>query len=137
MKLKIKIYNNMMRNGNKAVCERNIQKAIKTYQKNNYKNHKKVVRKTIVNLMPIVKTCKIKHKKRKKLTEFTYVINNKNRISLGIKSLFKKNLNPIKQNLFEEMVLILKKKSDIILTRESNHKLSLTHRKSAFFRWFL
>ena len=47
MKLKIRIYNHIMKNGKKEVCEKNIQKAIKTYQKNNNKNHKKLFKKTI------------------------------------------------------------------------------------------
>jgi len=136
MKLKTKIYNNSMYNGKKEIFEKILKRSIKFFQKSNKKSHGKVLKKSIINSMPIIKMCKVKSKNKKKIKEFPYIVNKKIRISLGIKSIFKKKLDSTKQNLFKEMILVSKKKSDILKTKEANHKTTITYKKSAFFRWF-
>jgi ribosomal protein S7 len=95
-----------------------------------------LIKLAVVNSSPIVQLRQIKKKKRKSIKEFPYVLNEKNRISLGIKQIVKKTTKMSNKNLYQEILLVSKKKSEILKTKEANHKLALTQKKYVFFRWF-
>jgi len=134
--LKDKMYNHLMVSGNKLTCEKKILNNFKILQKNNKKNHTEIIKLAIVNSSPIIQLRQIKKKKRKSLKEFPYVLKQKNRISLGIKSIVKKTNKTTDKDLFQEIVLFAKKKSELLKTKETKHKLALTKKKYIFFRWF-
>lgn len=60
-----KIYNHLMVNGNKHVCEKKILKILKFLQKKNKKNNTEIVRLAIINSAPIIQLRQIKKKKPK------------------------------------------------------------------------
>lgn len=130
------IYNNIMKNGKKSICEKKVFKTIKLLQKNYKKNHKEIIKLAIINSMPVIEMRQIKKKKQKNIKEFPYVLKKKNRISLGIKSIVKKTNISLIQKLFQEFILLPKKKSEIFKTKEIEYKLALTKKKYSFFRWF-
>ena len=138
MKLKSKIYNNLMLNGKKVKIEKIFQKSIKIFQKKNKKNHKDVFKKSIVKATPIVRLCEIKNKRRRKKNKriFPYVINKRIRVSLGIKSIIKHTQKPIYLNFHEEVTNQLKNDNENISNQIENHKIALKLKKSSFFRWF-
>jgi ribosomal protein S7 len=127
-----KIYNHLMVNGNKHVCEKKILKTLKFLQKKNKKNNTEIVRLAIVNSAPIIQLRQIKKRNRKTVKEFPYVLKQKNRISLGIKSI----ITTSSINLSQEILGLAKKKHELLKVKEAKHKLALTKKKYTFFRWF-
>jgi len=136
MYLQNKIFNNLMLHGNKSISEKIIKKTIKSCQKMSKKNHKKIFKKVIFNLISPVKLCKLNQKTKKKSIQFVYINNKTIRISLAIKTLLKKKINSIEQNLIYEMFGILNKDSNILKENQLEQKNSILSKKSAFFRWF-
>ena len=132
MIIKNKIYNHLMVSGNKFSCEKILFKNFKLLQKSTKKNHKELIKYTIINLAPTIQLRQIKKKKRKSIKEFPYVLNKKNRISLGIKNMTKKQA----KTFFEEIILVSKKKSDLLKMNEITQKPVLSKKKYIFFRWF-
>lgn len=136
LKVKNKIHNFLMSHGKKSICENKFIQIIKFFQKINKKNHIEIFKLGIVNSAHIVRILIVKKKKKKKkqknFREFPYVINQKNRILLGIKFIFK-NLN---KNFYEEFLNIVKNKSNLLKTKEISHISALTKKKYLFFRWF-
>jgi ribosomal protein S7 len=130
--LKDKIYNHLMINGKKHICEKRIFKTLKFLQKKNKKNNIEIIKMALINLAPIIQLRQIKKKNRKTVTEFPYVLNQKNRISSGIKSI----TSLLNTNSSHEILVIAKKKHELLKTRETKHKQALTKKKYAFFRWF-
>jgi ribosomal protein S7 len=130
--LKVKMYNHLMTNGNKNTCEKKILKNFKLLQKTTKKSHLSLIKLAILNSSPIIQLRQIKKKKRKSIKEFPYVLNKSNRLSLGIKQIIKKT----NKNLYQEILSISKKRSDILKTKETKHKLALVQKKYVFFRWF-
>ena len=131
-----KLKNHLMTGGNKTKCEKIIRKSVKFYQKLNKKDHKDLVKGSIIISSPPIRLCEIKKKKKKNKTAFPYVVRKKNRISLGIKSVLSSKNNPVQRNLFKEMASRLNHDSEVKEKLEENYKLSLKFKKSAFFRWF-
>lgn len=136
MYLQNKIFNNLMLHGNKPVSEKIFRKTIKSCQKISKKNHKKIFKKVIFNLISPIKLCKLNQKTKKKSIQFVYINNKKIRISLAIKTLLKKKINYIEQNLIHEMFGILNKDSNILKENQLEQKNLILSKKSAFFRWF-
>lgn len=126
-----------MVNGEKTKIEKNVKKSIKFFQKTNKKDHKEILKRSIIESAPIIKLREMGSKRKKqKRAAFPYVVQPENRISLGMKSITKEKTNPLYLNLFKEMVLRLKSNNDISRKKEENYKTSLSYKKSAFFRWF-
>lgn len=134
--IKNKIYNHLMINGNKLSCEKILFKNFKLLQKSTKKNDKKIIKFAIINLAPIIQLRQIKKKKRKSIKEFPYVLKKKNRISLGIKNIIKTQTKISHKNLFEEIILISKKRSEFSKINEITQKSILSKKKYIFFRWF-
>lgn len=122
-----------MVSGNKFCCEKILFKNFKFLQKSTKKNHDKLIKYTIINLAPTIQLRQIKKKKRKNIKEVSYVLNKKNRISLGIKNITKKQT----KTFFEEIILVSKKKSELLNINEIVQKPVLSKKKYIFFRWFL
>lgn len=127
-----KIYNYLMINGNKHVCEKKVLKTLKFLQKKNKKNNIEIVKMAIINSVPIIQLRGIKKNNRKIVKEFPYVLRYKNRISLGIKSIFTVSST----NLSHEILGLAKKKHELLKVKETNNKIALTKKKYIFFRWF-
>lgn len=130
--LKQNIYNHLMFDGNKHVCEKKILKILKFLQKKNKKNTINIIKMAIINSAPIIQLRRIKKKKRKSVKEFPYVLKQKNRISLGIKYIIKTT----NTNLSQEFLTFAKKKHELLKLKEANQELALTKKKYSFFRWF-
>jgi ribosomal protein S7 len=127
-----KIYNHLMVNGNKHVCEKKILKTLKFLQKKNKKNDIEIVKMAITNSAPIIQLRQIKKRNRKTVKEFPYVLKQKNRISLGIKSIITTSV----LNLSKEILGLAKKKHEMLKVKEAAQKQALTKKKYTFFRWF-
>lgn len=130
--LKKKIYNHLMINGNKHICENKFLKTLKVLQKKNKKNNIEIIKMAVVNSAPIIQLRQIKKRKRKSVKEFPYVLKQKNRISLGIKSI----VRIPSANLSQEILTFANKKSELLKTKEAEHRLALSKKKYIFFRWF-
>lgn len=121
-----------MINGNKHVCEKKVLKTLKFLQKKNKKNNIEIVKMAIVNSAPTIQLRQIKKRNRKTIKEFPYVLKQKNRISLGIKSI----ITTSNMNLSQEILGLAKKKHELLKFKEAKHKLALIKKKYTFFRWF-
>lgn len=138
--LKNKIYNSFMVAGNKHISEKTFLKSFKVLQKNTNKNHKDLFKAIIVNTAPIIQMKQIKKKKRKTIKEFPFVLNQKNRITLSIKTILKV-LSRKKGLKFHvkfptEILSIVQYKSDTLKVKEKTHDEALIKKKYVFFRWF-
>lgn len=134
--IKKKICNHLMINGSKSSCEKILFKNFKLLQKSTKKNHKELIKSAIINLAPTIQLRQIKKKKRKSIKEFPYVLKKTNRISLGIKNIIKKQKKMPNKKLFEEIILVIRKKSELLKMNESVQRPILSKKKYIFFRWF-
>ena len=138
--LKTKIYNHFMLQGNKSTSEKVFLKSFKILQKNMNKDHKNLFKLAITNVAPIIQMKQIKKKKRKTVKEFPFVLNQKNRITISIKSIIKtanrKANSKVYKKFFAELLAIAQNKSEILKIKETNHEQALTKKKYIFFRWF-
>ena len=136
--IKLKLYNNLMLNGNKLKCEKNFKKSIKNFQKDNKKDYKIIFKNSIIKSTPVIKLCEIKNKKsrKKKNKIFPYVVNKKIRLSLGIKTLIKNTKKPLFSNMSKEMIKRLQNDTEISNIQTENYKTAIKLKKSSFFRWF-
>lgn len=125
-----------MINGSKSSCEKILFKNFKLLQKSTKKNHKELIKSAIINLAPTIQLRQIKKKKRKSIKEFPYVLKKTNRISLGIKNIIKKQKKMPNKKLFEEIILVIRKKSELLKMNESVQRPILSKKKYIFFRWF-
>ena len=134
--LKIKIYAQILKNGNMHSCEKLILKTLKLLQLNNNKNYKSVIKSAIIHTTPILEIRQIKKKKRKGLKEFPYILNKQNRIALGIKLLKLSSKIKFSKYFFQNIMLFSKKKTDALKKKELHQRDFVTKKKYAFFRWF-
>lgn len=138
--LKTKICNYFMFQGNKSISEKFLLRSLKVLQKNINKNHENLLKLAIINVAPIIQMKQIKKKKRKTVKEFPFVLNEKNRISLSIKSILKslnkKSNYKVYKRFSSELLTISQNKNEVLKTKEINHENALTKKKYAFFRWF-
>lgn len=135
--IKNKICNHLMVGGNKFTCEKILFKNFKLLQKSTKKNHKDLIKSAIINISPTIQLRQIKKKKRKSLNEFPYVLKKRNRISQGMKNIIKEQGKTVSQMLFEKIILISKKKTELSKVNEIYQKPLMSKKKYIFFRWFL
>ena len=64
-KIKSKLINHLLKNGNKKTCENMLLKSFKSIQKSSLKSYKKIVKTAIINSASIFRIVKLKQKKRK------------------------------------------------------------------------
>jgi len=144
-KLKGKIINHQIKDGNKRTCEKTFLKCLKSFQKTLTKNYKKIVQLAIINTTPIFllkKTKKIK-KRRKKETIIPFIPKKNIRISYSIKNIVlealkKKNFSTKNyKNLAQEIFLSAYKKSETTKKKNETQEQALKRKKQlARFRWF-
>nr|YP_009495451.1 ribosomal protein S7 [Eunotia naegelii]AWQ64098.1 ribosomal protein S7 [Eunotia naegelii] len=144
-KLKSKIINHQIKNGNKRTCEKTLLKCLKSFQKTLFKNYKKVVQLAIINTTPIflLKEIKKLKKRRKKETIIPFIPKKNLRISYSIKNIIlealKKKSFSVKnyKNLAQEMLLSASKKSETTKKKNEIQEQALKRKKQlARFRWF-
>lgn len=138
--LKNKLQNCFMKNGHKSKCENILVKSIKFYQKHNIKNHKEIIKISIVKAAPPIRFLEMKNKRIRKKNKikrgFPYVLKKENRISYGIKKLLANVEKPVQRNLLEKISANLKQNSVQFIEQVKTHRETLKFKKFAFFRWF-
>jgi ribosomal protein S7 len=142
--LKHKIFNHLMINGNKEMCENIFLKSSKLLQKSLIKNNQELIKIGIINSSPVVNTKQVRLKKGKKknVKKYPFVLNPKNRIALAIKFI----LETVKQkekksfylytNLKQEIEANSRNDSSAVKRKEDLQKDTLLNKKYAYYRWF-
>ena len=134
-----KIINQLLLNGKAVVSEKIWLKSVKTFYKSLIKNPKKLINRAIINVTPLLKVKKVNtQKKRSQLKEFPYVVNKKNRNSLGLKFFLNKtrNKNEIKthKKIISELLTIANS-SSLILTKKKNlYEYAFIKKKYYYYR---
>ena len=138
--LKNKLQNCFMNHGHKTKCENIFKKSVKFYQKRNKKDHKEIIKQSIIKSAPTIKFLEMKNKKMRKKNKtkkgFPYILKKSNRISFGIKKLITNLKKPVQHNFLEKLCSNLKHNSVQFIEQTKIHKESLKFKKFSFFRWF-
>lgn len=144
LKLKNKLLNHIMINGNKKTSEKILLKSFKKLQKDSQKQSKKIFQLAIINSMPIFRlyTLKMKKKRKKKIKEIPAFISNKsNRTSLAVKFILSKTLENKQLQFFfnkfkKEILLTSQQKGSTIESKNNLQKqIVLKKRLFSFYRW--
>ena len=142
--LKHKIFNHLMINGNKEICENIFLKSSKLLQKSLIKNNHEVIKIGIINSSPVVnaKQMRLKKGKKKTVKKYPFVLDLENRIALAIKFI----LETVKQkekksfylytNLKQEIEANSKNDGSAVKRKEDLQKDTLLNKKYAYYRWF-
>lgn len=142
-KIKSKLINHLLKNGNKKTCESILLKSFKNIQKKSPKSYKKVIKTSIVNSATIFRIIKLKEKKRKKkgVKEIPKFIFNKfERISWSLKYITthseKQNLNNFYKKLIQEIIINSKNKGNTNDKKTDLHKQILPKKRLLlYFKW--
>jgi ribosomal protein S7 len=126
--------------GNKPTSEKVLVKVIKLLQKiDKNKNFESILKTSIINSSPILYVKKIQ-RKRKRTTEFPFLLNSKLKLSYAIKFLIlnskKRKIEPFYKNFNQEIINSSKKISLTFKQKIEIHKEGFTKRKFANYRWF-
>jgi len=65
-KLKYKIINYLLQNGNKPTCEKTLSQSLKLIQKSQKKSHFEIVKLAILNATPVFRVIELKNKRKKR-----------------------------------------------------------------------
>jgi ribosomal protein S7 len=138
--LKEKILNQIMINGNKHTTEKVFVQTIKLLQKiEKNKNFEAILKTSIINSSPVVYIKKIQ-RKRKRTTEFPFLLNSKLKLSYAIKFLIlsckKQKTKQFYINFNQEIVNSTKKIGLTVKQKIEIHKDGFAKRKFANYRWF-
>jgi ribosomal protein S7 len=142
-KIKLKLINHLLKNGNKKTCENLLLKSLKDIQKNSLKSYKKIFKIAIINSSTIFRIVKLKKKKRKKksVKEIpTFIFNNYERISWSLKVILtytkKQNANSFYKKLKQEIIIDSKHKGNSVDKKTDLHKQILPKKRLLlYFRW--
>jgi ribosomal protein S7 len=142
-KIKSKLVNHLLKNGNKKTCESILLTSFKTLQKSSLKSYKKIIKIAVINSASIFRIVKLKQKKRKKksVKEIpTFIFNNFERISWSLKVILtyskKQNANTFYKKLKQEIIINSKNKGSTIDKRIESHKQILPKKRLLlYFRW--
>lgn len=138
--IKVNIFNQIMVNGNKQTSEKLFLKSLKSIQKlHNKKKFEELVKIGLINSSPIVYLKYLK-RKRKQTVEFPFLLQNKSRISYGIKFILnncksKKSL-PFYKQLNLEFINSSKNLSQSVEKKKNLHQQAFLKKKFANYRWF-
>jgi len=143
-KLKSKIVNHQLKNGNKRTCENALLQSLKFFQRVSTKNYKHIILLAIINATPIFLLKNIKQLKRRKRRErlIPFIPKEEFRISYSIKNLIKEALKKsvaIKsyKSLAQEMLSGGHKKSEALNKKNEIQEQALKSQKQlSRFRWF-
>jgi len=101
-----KIINQLLLNGKVTISEKIWLKSIKIFYKSLTKNPKKLINRAIINITPLLNVKKVnKQTKRSQPKEFPYVVDNKNRNSLGLKFFLNKTKNKNEMKIYKKLVI--------------------------------
>lgn len=142
-RLKFKLINYLLKNGNKKTCEKILLKSFKNIQKSYSKQYKKIVKTAVINSTLIFRIFKLKRKKRKtkSVKEIpTFILNNFYRISWSLKviSTYSKqqNANRFYEKLKQELIVNSKNKGNSVEKKTEQHKQILPKKRLLlYFRW--
>lgn len=138
--LKGNILNQIMTNGNKRTSEKVFIKTLKLLQKmEKDKNFEILLKTSIVNSSPTLYVKKIQ-RKRKRTTEFPYLLNPKLKLFYAVKFLIlnskKRKSESFYQTFNQELINSSKKVSLTFKQKVEIHKDGFAKRKFANYRWF-
>lgn len=146
-KLKQKIVNHLLRNGNKATCENVLGKSLKLIQKSQNKSHSEIIKLAILNTTPIFRIMELKEKRKKKRKKGTkrakevpaFLSHYKFRASWALKfivnSLRKRSKNKKLPELFyQEIVLASQNTGESVKLKTDIQKQAL--KKKFYFRYY-
>ena len=137
--IKVKLLNSLMLKGKKRTSEKLILKLLKRFQKSNSKKDSKEFLKTsLLNSSPSVQIKQIK-KKRKNI-EFPFLLNDKLKISYGLKSLIKNSRIQKNQPFYKSFQLELINSSNLsgnsVDNKKQIHENAFLKKKYSNYRWF-
>ena len=143
IKIKNKIINHLMLNGEKKTSEKILLKSFKELQKSSKKQSKKLIELAIIFSTPVFKVHKITNKKRKKkkIKEIPTIITAKKaRISLAIKFILNTLKNKKSSNFYtefnKEILLNLKSEGSAIqIKNEVQKQVLLKKHFFSYYRW--
>jgi ribosomal protein S7 len=138
--LKKNIINRIMIKGNKPTSEKVLTQTVKLLQKiEKNKNFESILKTSIINSSPILYVKKIQ-RKRKRTTEFPFLLNSNLKLSYAIKFLIlnskKRKSEPFYRNFNQEIINSSKKISLTFKQKIEIHKDGFAKRKFANYRWF-
>lgn len=131
----------LLKNGKTTTSEKIWLKSLKFFYKSLTKNPKKVINKAITIVTPFLKVKQLKQKrKRFQLKEFPFIINEKNRISLALKSIINKtgkntNVNTYKK-LINELLLTASNSGNLVNVKRESYAYAFVKKKYFYYRWF-
>ena len=139
--MKISIINHLTINGKSTVSEKILLKGLKLMYKSFTKNHKKIIKRALINLTPLLKVKQLKQKKRRShVKEFPYIVQSKNRVALALKFLINKTSNKNKLNthktLFTELLTVVNNSGTIVSKKKSLYEYAFIKKKYFYYRWF-
>ena len=133
------IFNQTTLNGNKFKSEKLVYKSLKKTQKINKKNFKELIKTSVINSSPIFYLKSIK-RKRRKTTEFPFMLAKKLRTGYGVKFLLhysNKSKNSSFYNRFNlELLTSSKRSSQSFRKKETIYKETFLKKKFSNYRWF-
>lgn len=131
----------LLKNGKTTTSEKIWLKSLKFFYKSLTKNPKKVINKAITIVTPFLKVKQLKQKrKRFQLKEFPFIINEKNRISLALKSIINKtgkntNVKTYKK-LINELLLTASNSGNLVNVKRESYAYAFVKKKYFYYRWF-
>jgi small subunit ribosomal protein S7 len=129
-----------MVNGSKETSEKIFFKTLKSVQKDlRKKNFEEILKVSLINSSPTA-YMKRTQRKRKRTTEFPFLLKSKTRISYGIKFLIQSSRKSLQNSFYKtlktELINSSNKKSLSFKRKTDIHKEVFLKKKFANFRWF-
>lgn len=145
-KIKNKLVNHLLKNGNKKTCETVLLKSFKNIQKFCKKPHQTLIKLAIIKSTSTFRLIKLKQKKRKikkikKSKEIPiFISSNHERISWSLKYILettkKKTTNKFYKNLKQEIIFSSQNEGDSTKIKTNLHKQIITKKRLfLYFRW--
>lgn len=140
-KLKLKILNLLIINGNKLTSEKSFLRSVKSIQKSHLKDHKNLIKLAIINTSPLIfiKQTNMK-RKQQRVKEFPFILSNQKRISVAIKSIlnFTENKSKTKffKRFFNEILNASNNNGENIKKKKKLYEYAFVKKKYAHYRWF-
>ena len=143
--IKQNIYNLIMKNGKKQTSEKLFLKSLKVFQKKlKIKNSNHIIKTSIINGAPLTKLKMVNRNKKRRNKHnitFPYLLTFNQKISISIKNLIletqkKKNSKHFFENLFNEILNISNKRSNVNEKVYNQHTEAFLKKKFSNYRWF-
>jgi len=133
-----KFVNRLMIGGKKSIAEKILLQSLVLIQLNYSKNPIQILMSAIINVKPVVEIRSIRM--RGANYQVPIPLQETRRVSLAVKwiieSANKKQGNPMKIKLKDELILASKKQGESVKKKLSVHRLANANRAFAHYRWF-